>query len=78
MKKDELREALESTYSRLLGRRENNIKVWESGYQDAIESVFPSECWWNVTGCDIFMHLFENRDPLLTLEQIVKGYKMEG
>ena len=56
---------------------ETNIKAYEVAFQDVIEEVFPNECWWHVTDCEIFMHLFEHRDPNATVVAILKGLKEE-
>lgn len=54
---------------------ENNIKTYEVAFQNVIEEVFPNECWWNVTECEIFMHLMEHKDPEATVIAILKGLK---
>lgn len=54
---------------------EKNIKAYEVAFQDIIERVFPDECWWNVTECEIFMHLMEHKDPEKTIIAILKGLK---
>lgn len=54
---------------------EKNIKVYEAAFQDVIEEVFLDECWWNVTGCDIFLHLMEHKDPEQTVIEILKQLK---
>ena len=54
---------------------ETNIKAYEIVFQDVIEEVFPDECWWNVTNCQIFQHLMEYRDPEATVIAILKGLK---
>lgn len=54
---------------------ETNIKAYEIAFQDVIEEVFPDECWWNVTSCEIFMHLMEHKDPTATVIAILKGLK---
>ena len=54
---------------------ETNIKTYEVAFQDVIEEVFPDECWWNVTSCEIFMHLMEFKDPGATVQAILKGLK---
>lgn len=56
---------------------ETNIKAYEIAFQDVIEEVFPDESWWNVTSCEIFMHLMEHRDPTATVVAILKGLKEE-
>lgn len=52
-----------------------NIKTYEIAFQDVIEEVFPDECWWNVTDCEIFTHLMEFKDPEATVIAILKGLK---
>ena len=54
---------------------EKNIKVYEIAFQDVIEEVFPDECWWDVTDCEIFTHLMEYKDPEATVIAILKGLK---
>ena len=58
-------------------KEETNIKAYEIAFQDAIEEVFPDESWWNVTDCEIFMHLLEYKDPTATVVAILKGLKEE-
>ena len=54
---------------------EKNIKTYEIAFQDIIEDVFPEECWWEVTGCEIFQHLMEHKDPEKTVIEILKQLK---
>ena len=54
---------------------EKNIKAYEIAFQDIIEEVFPDECWWDVTGCEIFQHLMEHKDPEATVIAILKELK---
>ena len=54
---------------------EVNIKAYEVAFQDIIERVFPKECWWEITDCQIFMHLMEHKDPEATVIAILKGLK---
>lgn len=52
-----------------------HIKQCEIAFQDVIEEVFPDECWWEITDCQIFMHLMEHKDPEATVIAILKGLK---
>lgn len=52
-----------------------HIKKYEHVFQDVIEEVFPNESWFNVTDCQIFMHLLEHKDPEKTVIAILKGLK---
>ena len=52
---------------------EKSIKAYEIAFQDVIEEVFPDECWWEVTDCEIFHHLMEHKDPEATVIAILKG-----
>lgn len=52
-----------------------NIKAYEIAFQDVIEKVFPGECWWDVTACEIFTHLMEHKDPEETVIAILKELK---
>lgn len=54
---------------------EKNIKAYEIEFQNIIEEVFPDECWWCVTGCEIFQHLMEHKDPAATVIAILKELK---
>ena len=54
---------------------EKSIKKYEVAFQDVIEEVFPDECWWEVTDCNIFMHLMEHKDPEATVIEILKKLK---
>lgn len=54
---------------------ERNIKSYEVAFQDIIERVFPDECWWEITECQIFNHLMEHKDPEETIIAILKGLK---
>ena len=60
---------------KLQKEHEKNIKVYEAAFQDVIEDVFPDECWWEVTECDIFTHLMEHKDPEATVIEILKKLK---
>ena len=52
-----------------------HIKKYEIAFQDVIEEVFPEKAWWNVTDCQIFMHLMEHKDPEKTVIAILKQLK---
>ena len=54
---------------------EKHIKAYEIAFQDVIEEVFPGECWYDVTECNIFMHLMEHKDAEATVIAILKGLK---
>ena len=54
---------------------EKSIKAYEIAFQDVIEEVFPDECWWDVTGCEIFQHLMKHKDPEATMIAILKELK---
>ena len=54
---------------------EKNIKAYEIAFQDIIERVFPDECWYDVTECQIFTHLMEYKDPEATIIAILTGLK---
>lgn len=73
--KRQLGDKLLNTEIELREKGETNIKAYEIAFQDAIEEVFPDESWWNVTDCEIFMHLMEHRDPTATVVAILKGLK---
>ena len=54
---------------------EKSIKAYEIAFQDVIEEVFPDECWWDVTGCEIFQHLMKHKNPEATVIAILKELK---
>ena len=68
---DELRSTLMSTVSALIEDRIINLKQYEIALQDAIEKVFPDLSWWEVTSTNIFMDLFEKRDPWAVVDDIM-------
>lgn len=73
--REKLTQGLFDTMIKMLDAGEKNIKAYEIAFQDVIEEVFPDECWWNVTSCEIFMHLMEHKDPEATVIAILKGLK---
>lgn len=68
---DELRSVLMDTVSSLIEDRIINLKQYEIALQDAIEKVFPDLSWWEVTSTNIFMDLFEKRDPWAVVDDIM-------
>ena len=54
---------------------EKNIKAYEIAFQDVIEEVFPERCWWQITRCEICLHLLEHKDPQATVIEILKQLK---
>ena len=73
----DLEKALESALNNLAMHQEMNIKKYEIAFQDAIESQYPEKSWWEVTDCNIFWDLMENRDPSLTIQHIIDNLKPE-
>ena len=67
--------ALKRAREALVKNGERNLKAYEIAYQNVIEDHFPDKSWWEVTDCDIFNDLFNNRDPEHTEIEIVKGIK---
>lgn len=68
---DDLRTALESAVNRIMDSGDMNLKSYEIAIQDVIESFYPDMPWWEVTSVNIFWNLFENRDPMQTIEDVV-------
>lgn len=66
----ELKRALFDAYFSLQNKYETNIKAYEIAFQEAIEGLYPDKAWWEVTDCNIFMDLFETRDPWKTIMNI--------
>ena len=73
--KEQLAQKLFDKMIKLKSKNETNIKIYEIAFQDVIEKVFPDECWWNVTNCEIFTHLMEHKNPSATIIAILKGLK---
>ena len=71
--KKKLADALFEKCNELLDNGEANIKAYEIAFQEVIEDICPDKPWWEVTSCEIFMHLFEHRDPQLTIIEILKA-----
>lgn len=73
--KEELRKALQRTCDDLMNKHVVNIKTYEIAFQDTIEKLFPDKPWWQVTGCDIFWHLFNERNPYKTVDEIIAQFE---
>ena len=73
--KHKLADALFRKCNELLGNGEANIKTYEIAFQEVINELYPNKSWWEVTSCEIFMHLFEHRDPQATVIEILKTLK---
>lgn len=69
-----LNQAVEDT---MKGENRNNIKYYEDALQKAIEDMYPDKSWWDITDLNIFWHLFENKDPYLTVKAIIDNLKPE-
>jgi hypothetical protein len=74
-KREKLAQGLFDKMIELKKAGEKSIKKYEIAFQDVIEEVFPNECWWDVTSCEIFMHLMEHKDPEATVIEILKQLK---
>lgn len=74
-KREKLSQGLFDKMIELKKAKERNIKTYKVAFQDVIEEVFPDECWWDVTSCEIFMHLMEHKDPEATVIEILKQLK---
>lgn len=73
--REQLAQKLFDKMIKLKRRGEENIKAYEIAFQDVIEEVFPDECWWEVTDCEIFQHLMEFKNPEETIITILKELK---
>ena len=60
----------------LLNANERNIKAYEIAFQQIIEDV-TGDSWWEVTDCNIFMHLLEHKNPHKTVIEIINNLKEE-
>ena len=75
---DQRTKLAQNLFDKMIGLKkagERNIKTYEVAFQDVIEGVFPDELWWEVTDCQIFMHLMEFKDPEKTVIEILKQLK---
>ena len=68
---NELESLLINTVDSLINNSENHIKKFEIALQNVLENYFPEKSWWEVTNINIFMDLFENRDPYGTVRRII-------
>lgn len=73
--KHKLADALFTKCNELLGNGEPNIKTYEIAFQEVIENICPDKPWWEVTSCEIFMHLLQHKDPQATVIEILKTLK---
>ena len=73
--KIKLGNALYDKYHELQTKGVTFIKNYEIAFQEVIEEMFPNKCWWEVTGCEIFLHLLEYGDPEKTIAEILNKLK---
>lgn len=73
----ELEITLRNTVDSLIDNNEFHIKKFEIALQDVLENYFPEQSWWEVTNVNIFMDLFEQRDPYGTVDRILKDLRGE-
>lgn len=76
--KIKLGNALSEKCNELMTSGATNIKEYEAAFQDIIEQMYPGKCWWEVTDCQILLHLLEYKDPALTVMEILAQLKEEG
>lgn len=74
--KQKLAKALYSKCYELIGQGVLNIKAYEVAFQETIEAT-TGDIWWEVTDCNIFMHLLEHKDPHKTVAEIINNLKEE-
>lgn len=74
--KNQLTRALFTKCYELLNANERNIKAYEAAFQEVIEAT-TGALWWEVTDCNIFMHLLEHKDPHSTVNAIINNLKEE-
>lgn len=72
--KKELMKALLKKTTELKMYGVTNIKAYEVAYQEVIEKI-TGAMWWEVTDCNIFMHLLEHKSPALTMRAIIDNLK---
>ena len=74
-KKNMLENALIEKCTAMMDKGITNIKMYEMTFQDVIEEIYPEHLWWEVTECDIFLHLLGFKDPWLTIREIIATVK---
>lgn len=74
---EELKRALDRVVDGMEMAGNNNLKTYEMLFQDEIEKFYPGNSWWEVTDCNIFMDLFNERNPRITVEHIIDEIKPE-
>ena len=74
--KEKLTKALYNKCYGLIGKGVRDIKAYEVAFQETIELV-TGDIWWEVTNCNIFAHLFSERDPHKTVTEIINNLKEE-
>lgn len=77
MTKIKLGNALSEKCNELMANGATNIKEYEIAFQDIIEHMYPGKSWWEITECQIFLHLFEHKDPKSTIIAILGGMRNE-
>lgn len=73
---DDLRTALEDAAFRLSMQQVANLKAYEVAFQETLERMYPDKLWWEITDCNIFWDLFENRDIDHTISEIINQLKV--
>lgn len=74
-KKKMLESALIENCNTMINNGITDIKSYEIAFQDVIENIYTEQPWWEVTGCDIFMHLLAFKDPWATIHEILTTVK---
>jgi hypothetical protein len=74
--KQKLAKALYAKCYELINNGAKDIKIYEVAFQETIELI-TGDLWWEVTNCNIFMHLFHERDPHKTVTEIINNLKEE-
>lgn len=77
MTKIKLGNALSEKCNELMANGAINIKEYEIAFQNVIEQMYPGKSWWEITECQIFLHLFEYKDPRSTIIAILGGMRNE-
>ena len=74
--KKQIAKALIKKTTQLEAHGVTSIKTYEVAYQEAIEKT-TGALWWEVTDCNIFMHLMAYNSPALTIKEILDNLKEE-
>ena len=74
-RREKLSQKLFDTMIELKRGGTRHIKTYEVAFQEVMEEVCPGKWWWEITNCQIFMHLMMHKNPEATVIEILKQLK---